>query len=120
MSSDTNQKIDKFLRREKLKNIAYIAISGLLIGIVFFIMSAPPMGAKSEVTGTVLTLTASQHDEGHSLLMVVKLEKGNEIFVSIPRSQFYRKGEVVRLLKVEPLFFGKTIYHSRGYVDKVE
>jgi hypothetical protein len=115
--NDTNRKIDEYLRRERFKNIAFGVLFLVFITVLYVTLIMPPLGQQSQVVGTVVTMTANQHEEGHTLKMLVKLKSGREVFVFIPQSKFYKQGEKVKLLKREPLVFGKVVYSFRGYQD---
>jgi len=77
----------------------------------------PPMGDKEIISGEVITLTASQGDDGSNLYIMVRVDSGLDVRVYIPNASFYNKGKTVNLLKVSPKFFGRTIYKFRGYHD---
>ena len=115
--NETNKKIDNFFKKQLFKTVA-LSIFIIVVLIIFFLaLYMPPLGKQTEIIGVVTTMTAVQHDEGHTLRMLVKLESGREVFVFIPKSKFYKKGKSVKLLKREPLIFGKAIYSFRGYAD---
>jgi hypothetical protein len=113
--NETNKKIDEYLKKQLFKKIAFGVCVTLTLTVFFLIAYMPPIGEQSEITGIVVTMTAVQHDEGHTLRMLVRLDSGKEVFVFIPQSRFYKKGKKVKLLKREPLFWGRAIYSFRGY-----
>lgn len=113
----THKKIDEYVRKERYKEIITICIMVFSVAIAFLIVYMPPLGKQSDIVGTVVTLTATQHDEGHSLRMIVALDSGETVSVFIPLSRFYQQGKTVKLRKREPLLFGKTLYSFRGYTN---
>ncbi|KZZ43773.1 hypothetical protein A3758_17250 [Oleiphilus sp. HI0118] len=113
--NETNKKIDQYLRRQRFRNVAKWTS---ILGVIAFVVAAltmPLLGDQSQVEGIVASLTARQHEEGHTLKLVVTLDNSEQVLVVIPRSKYDEKGNKVRLLKREPLMFGKTIYSFRGY-----
>ena len=77
------------------------------------------MGETSELAGTVVNLTGVPTEEGDKLYILVNLDGENKypVRVYIPRVTFYKKGRIVSLTKIKPLFFGRTIYKFNKYVN---
>jgi len=113
--NSTNDKLDKLLRKERKK--AILSWIGIIVPIAFLLLFLvmPPMGSQELITGEVVTLTASQSDDVSNLFIMVKIDTGPNVRVYIPNSSFYKKGKTVKLLKMSPKFFGRTVYKFRGY-----
>ena len=113
----TNQEIDNYLHGERKKVVFRAVVAVLLIVPPLLWVALPPMGSKTYERGTVLSLGGNASDQGETLSLVVELSDGQEVTAGIPTVTYYRQGQDVRLLKIEPLLFGRTIYRFSGYVD---
>ena len=115
--NDVNKKIDRHLRKVRFKNI--LGWIGVIVPLTlaYVLINMPSMGEKETITGEFLTISAVQHDAGQSLFLVIEIEPEIQVRVFIPNSSFYKQGEVVKLLKIETLIYGKTSYKFRGYVQ---
>lgn len=115
--SDLNNKIDKHIKDERHKSVIYIAIVLALTVPLLWWLATPPMGKVTQITGVVERLTGVPTDEGEKIYLLVKLDNGKLVRALISNSAFSKKGKIVKLDKMEPLFFGRTIYRYRGYVN---
>lgn len=113
--SSTDQKIDNYLRKQRIKDVLRVVGILLSFSLVLALIYTPHIGKQEEVSGVVITLSAHHTDNGHRLYMLVELETGIRVNVFIPNSGFYKQGGTVNLLKVEPMLFGKTVYKYKGY-----
>jgi hypothetical protein len=112
-----SRKIELYLKQERAKSVLQWVLMISFVLVLMLAVTLPPLGKHTAITGTVRTLAASQHDMGHDLKLIVIIDKGQEVLVSIPRSKFYKKGKTVKLLKREPLVWGRVSYLFRGYQD---
>jgi len=115
--SQRNKKIDEYFKNQKRK--AYIAVLCTVIPFVAILVwfAMPPMGKVSEIKGVVTNLTGVPTDMGDKLYMITTLENGDQVRVYIPRITSYQKGKEVDLIKMQPIFFGKTKYRLKSYVN---
>ncbi len=114
--SKSNKKLDKFLRKEKWKQVRN-SIFLIPLFIIFLWAIIPNTGKVEEVHGVVTRLIGLPSEEGERLYLLVKLENGEIVRSYIRTSAHFRSRGIVKLYKQAPIFFGKTIYKFQGYSE---
>jgi len=116
MTSDSNRKLDAYLRRKRLERSGFVFVLALALGL-FIWTTFPNQGPAQEVHGDVVRLAGRPSDDGTRLYLLVRLDSGEEVRARIPTTAQYREAGRVRLHKHEPRYFGKTEYRFQGYLD---
>jgi len=110
------QKIDQFVKNERLKSFRYwILILVLCLLALFF--AIPNTGKIEGVSGTTVRLIGEPTYGASELYLLVKLDSGKEVKVFIPSPDQYKTNARIRLQKQEPKIFGSAIYRFRGFIE---
>ncbi len=107
--------LDAQLRGERLSRYS-IAI---IVAALFLVMGywfLPPLGQSSNVYGEVTDLRV-HYGDGDKLFLTVRLDSNREVLVKIRRfATGCKKGERVKLLKMEPDGLGITEYNFQNCI----
>lgn len=109
----TNEKIDNFARREKLKNIfivSFLIVTVAAISGYIFISHDPNDWSNQEVFAEIVSFRAVESQWGHRYSVQVLLENGEMAKVSIERISEIKKGRKVLLNKTVNLDSGRATY----------
>jgi len=109
-------KIKEFVRNERLKNLKYWALV-FAVGLVALWFAIPNTGEIEEVSGTTIRLIGEPTYGASDLYLLVKLDSGEEVKVSIPSPDQYKTNGRVKLQKQEPRILGSTTYRFRGFIE---
>ncbi len=83
--SESNRKLDEFVKKEKWKQVKSIVFLVPLL-LVFLWAVIPNVGKNEEVNGVVIRLIGLPSDEGERLYLLVKLDSGEIVRSYIPTS----------------------------------
>jgi hypothetical protein len=101
----------------RTKSVAAIAAVALVVLAVVAMPFLRLQGDTVEVTATVVAPFERPTDDGSAYYMRVRLESGDEVRVSIPRTVPVRPGRPVVLTSLEGNWLGLTQYRYVRYVD---
>ena len=113
--NDINQKIEEYVKKKRKKSLIIYSISIPLIIIFVTWFYLPPMGAVTEVNGTVARLAGVPTEEGERLYMLVNLNNGKTVKVRIKSHALFKQGKSVILFKHSPLILGNEVYKFKKY-----
>lgn len=107
--------LDAQLRKERLNGYGIATV----ITVIFLVLGywfLPPLDQSSNVFGEVTGLRV-HYGEGDKLFLTVRLDSSKDAIVRIrSRASDYKKGERIKLLKMEPYGLGITEYKFQNYV----
>ncbi len=112
-----NDRIDRHVKQQNRKTIVTVIATLVTTIPLILIFLSPNLGSISQTQGVVVRLIGLPTDEGQNLYLLVKLKSGDNVRVYIPSSSFFEKGRAIKLETRTPLFFGRTVYKFRGYVE---
>ena len=113
---NSKTEIDGYLRRERLKDLKYWALI-IVLGLAAFWFAIPNTGKIEEVNGTTIRLIGEPTYGASDLYLLVKLDSGEEVKVSIPSPDQFKTNGRVRLQKQEPTLLGNTTYIFGGLIE---
>lgn len=116
MTDRRGAKLRRLALLERVRSLivpaSVVAAFSLFAGILLLFMPAQ----SDSVAGVVVTLTASQTDEGAKPLMLVELADGTVVRATLPRRTPYQPGAQVELVKTTSIT-GAVSYRLRRYVQ---
>ena len=115
--SKLEKEIEAILWEQRRKTILIILAILIPIMTLMYFWYTAEQGRSTEVVGTVVDIGSSSTESGDKQYLIVKLTSGQEVQIEIDELSQHKKNGKIRLMKINPKYFGETKYRVLSYVE---
>ena len=114
-----NEKLDRLVRRERMKRLAPIALALLLVLGGFGVWSGEPWDKGDRLGSTIVRFAKPQWDTWRPTLLIVELDSGAVVKLGGSENLLFEKGRRVVVQEHVSQILGRRRYSFLAYEDGV-